>query len=342
MRFSFCGDFKIIKDKLVESGMGKNQKPFLKIKFVVNTGTDSAFVEAFAAVQDELKATDRDGEKYTVPWDERFNPDMVSRSMYNFIVGGFDERQTFLSQYDQIQYLEKVLSDYEGRVVVTGKVNKSYYNGQWYDNYAIQNVYAASENDKPRLYIQGDVIYNKECVDTSTYAKDQILSVNGYIEQYIDKDHPKALVPQVFVFNASKVNKDDPNQAAALSFREACIIPKSKKWYKLRWEMVLKNGQEEVEWDESQLTDFQKAAYKTGMWKLDEFKPTKKIYGERITELRLVKPALRDEYLNGPIEFGGDQTVESLIYRPGQVITGKVKEEDIFGQDSSDIDDLFA
>lgn len=344
MRFSFCGNFQLIKDKpLMEEGIGKNKKPYVKLKFIVNTGSDYVFVDAFATEQEELHLTDRDGNKYDVPWADRFDSDMMSRSVHNFVVGGFGDRQTFLSQYDQIKHLGEVLADYKGKLIVTGRTNKSYYNGRWYDNYTIQNVYAAAESDKPRLYIQGDIIYNKDCVDVSTYERDQILSVNGYVEQYIDKDHPNALVPQVFIFNASKVNKDDPKQKAALEFREACLIPKSKtKWYKMRWEILLKNGQEEIEWDESQLTDFQKAAYKTGMWDLDDFKPTKKVYGERITELRLVRPVIRDDFLNGPLEFGDDESVEPLIYRPGQVITPeKTKELDIFGQDTSDLDDLF-
>lgn len=343
MRFSFCGVLLPIKDKsLVEQGVGKNGIPFMKIKFIVGAGSDRAFVEAFATTQESIKAVDRDGNKFDIPWEERFNAEMVNRATRKYVVNGFGERQAFLSQYDQIAYLETVLENYKGKLIVTGQMNKSYYNGRWYDNYAIQNIYAAGDEDKQRFYLQGDLIYNKDSVDTSVYAKDRIISVNAYIEQYIDKDHPNALVPQTFIFNASKVDMNNEAQVAALEFRELCLMPKTRKWLKLRWEMLLKNGQEEMEWDESQLTDFQRAAYKTGLWSLDDFKPTKKIYGERITEFRLFRPVLKDAFLNGAVEFGDDDIVESLIYRPGQVIVPtKTKELDIFGQDSSDLDDLF-
>lgn len=342
--FTFCGKPALMKDRpLVEHGTGKNGKPYVKMKFVVQKGSDRAIVEAFAAQQDELRLTDRDRNRFEVPWDERFNEEMVQKANMTYVVGGFGDRKTYLSQYDQILELEKLLDGYNGNIIVTGRVDKSYYNGRWYENYSIRNVYAAAATDIPRLYLRGELILGKGSVDSSTYKDDKTLQVSGYIEQYIDKDHPAALLSQNFTLNASRIDTSDPKQAKALQMRLNALSVKDAKWYKMNWEMVLKNGQEEMEWDETQLTDLQKEAYECGLLSLEDMKPTKRIYGERITEFRLVRPLLKDEYAYGPLEYGDSAFVESMVYHPGQVVqAAETKEDDIFGSDLSSVDDLFA
>lgn len=342
MRFSFCGNFGLIKDKpLVEEGTSRNGKPYAKIKFGVNSGSDRAYVEAFAGVQDEIKITDRQGNKLDIAWEDRLNPDIVSNSTRVYVCN-FGERKTFLSQYDQISYLSTVLAWYKGKIIVTGYMNKSYYEGKWYDNYTIQNVYAANDADKPRLLVSGNIIFNRDSLDNSAYKSSGIMTVTGYTEQYMDKDHPNALVPQTCVLNISKLNREDPAQDKAVKLRETFLIPKSKGWTHSSWEFILKNGQEEIEFDESQLTDLQKLALETGQYTLDDFKPTKRIYGEKITQLRMYRPMLRDEFVGGPVPYGDDATVEALIYRPGVVKSVETVDDGILGLGSSDVDDLFA
>ena len=341
MRFSFCGEWGQLKDKpLIEEGASKNGMPYVKLKFSVRSGSDRVVVEAFASKQDVLHITDRQQNKLDVAWEDRFDEEIIRNASRTYTCN-LGERKTFLSQYDQIRYLAEKLPEFKGRIIVTGRLNKSYYNGNWYDNYQIQNVYAAEEGNRSRLYMQGEIIFNRDSVDTSVYKKDGILTLNGYIEQYMDKDHPNALIPQTFVLNVSRLNPEDEKQKYAIGLRELYLKPLSKGWTKTNWEMVQKNGQEEIEWDPTQLTEAQQMALKSGEYTLDDFKPTKRIYGERINQIRLYRPILRDEYTAGPIAFGDDATVEALIYRPGQVIQ-TVAEDDVLGIGASDVDDLFA
>lgn len=344
MRFSFCGEWNTLKDKpLVETGTSaKTGQPWVKIKFTVKSGPDRVIVEAFAGKQDPLRVITREGTRIEVPWAERENQDILNSAMNHYIVNLTGDRKVFLSQYDQIQYLAEALPELKGRVIVTGRVDLSYYNGQWYTRYSIQNVYKAEEGNLPRLFLSGDIIFNKDSIDKSAYQRDKILTVNGLIPQYIDKDHPNALVPQTFVMNISRLDPTNEKHAAAIKLREGYLNPKSKGWVKSYWEMTLKNGQEEVPWDESQLTELQKLALASGEYTLEDCKPSKKVYGERISQIRLYRPKINDEYSGGPLEFADDATVEALIYRPSQVMEVKtVRDEGVLGLDPSDADDLF-
>ncbi len=49
--------------------------------------------------------------------------------------------------------------------------------------------------------------------------------VNGYIEQYMDKEHPRALVSQTFVLNTSRLDRSNPEHLRAIQFREHYLEP---------------------------------------------------------------------------------------------------------------------
>ena len=75
---------------------------------------------------------------------------------------------------------------------------------------------------------------------------------------------------------------------------------------------------------------------------MEDCKPSKKVYGERVSQIRLYRPKIKDEYSGSALEFADDATVEALIYRPSQVMEVKtVRDEGVLGLDPSDADDLF-
>jgi hypothetical protein len=108
----------------------------------------------------------------------------------------------------------------------------------------------------------------------------------------------------------------------------------------MKWTYTLKNGQEQIEFDESQLTPMQKRALRTGDGTLESMRPTSRIYGERISELRLYAPTLRDEFRDGPIDFGDTNEVEDLIYKPSVQLDVSAFDEATI-QLGSGTDDLF-
>ena len=293
MQIQFCGEFTALKGKpLMEEGVDPNGRPYRKIQFGVQAGYSCAFVEAYASAA---------------------GTDKRSASARSYVCD-LDGRRTFDNQYDQIGYLAEALPG-TGRIVVTGKLKKSYHGGRWYDNYQIRNVYAATEADKTRLLLAGGIIFNRDSIDDSHYEQDGILMVNGYIEQYMDKEHPRALVSQTFVLNTSRLDRSNPEHLSAIQFREHYLEPIPAGWTKSSWEISLRRRREELPFDVSQLTPVQRMAFESGEYTLDDLKPTKKgsIWA---TQMLLFRPIVKDEYVSGPVFYGDDAAVEPMIYHP--------------------------
>ena len=82
------------------------------------------------------------------------------------------------------------------------------------------------------------------------------------------------------------------------------------KMYHLLWEGRLVNGAEEVEFDESQLTDQQKRQIEFGVRTLDDFRPKGNIYGSVIKEVRLFEPILQSGFENGILTC--DETIDEF------------------------------
>ena len=90
------------------------------------------------------------------------------------------------------------------------------------------------------------------------------------------------------------------------------------------WDVVLVNGAEEVEFDESQLTDAQREQLELGIRKLEDFKPNGSIYGERVIQYRLFEPQLKK--ISDDIDFSEgfldvdltDKEFEAQIFVPAK------------------------
>ena len=340
MRFRFIGDFISSSRKpLVEEKTVKGN-PALSLNFGVRNGNDTAFVEAFGSKQDTI-AVYKNRERTEISWEERKDPDVIKDISLKYIIN-MGTREEFVSQYDQIERLREILTDYSGRICVTGDVRRRFYNGKWYDSYSVRNVYLPKEDEKNGLNITAEIIFNKDSVDRTDYEKGKTLTVNGYTEQYIDKENPKALVPTTFTMSVSRLDSTNPKHALAIKVREMLLFVKGKDYYKMGWECVLKNGAEEVEFSEADLTDIQKMLIEAGECTLEDCRPTGQIFGERKTELRLKKPMARAPYDNGNVEYGTEDEVEDMIYHPPVSIASSSSVEDDLLNAVEDVNDLFA
>ena len=85
----------------------------------------------------------------------------------------------------------------------------------------------------------------------------------------------------------------------------------------MMWEGRVVNGAEEKPFDESCLTPFPLRSIKAGNAPLNDFRPRGSIYGNRIQELRLMRPMPRDDFKDGPIDLGlKNSEFVDLIYTP--------------------------
>ena len=337
-RFSFCGTPVIPKQKAdtkrpfckeitKKDEKTKETKKMLSMTFgIKETDMNMAFVEAFDSQQKVIKTMDTENEKLDVDWDDRFDEDIISKvaSYRKYIVDLGDDhggRQEFITAYDMIEHLREYLPDYNGRVVVTGQFTRDWYakKKMYFSKFRVQNVFAAPEERKNRLLLTMDLFYNKASLDDSDFDENKKMTLDCYIEQYINKDEGRKYVPIQVVFSGAKYDLENEKHKKLFDYKMKYIKVKNKNMVHIPWEIVLLRGAEEAEFDESMLTDSQREQVELGIKTVDDFRPKGNVYGDRIDEFRLFEPKLEGDYADGVLEC--DDTAdefEEKIYVPAQ------------------------
>lgn len=320
-RFSFCGTPVIPKQKAdtkrpfckeisKKDEKTKETKKMLSMTFgIKETDMNMAFVEAFDSQQKVIKTMDVDNEKMDVDWDDRFDEDIIEKvaNYRKYIVDLGDEhggRQEFITAYDMIEHLREHLPNYDGRVVVTGQFTRDWYAKKktYFSKFRIQNVFAAPEERKNRLLLTMDLFYNKSSLDDSDFDENKKMTLDCYIEQYINKDEGRKYVPIQVVFSGAKYDLENEKHKKLFDYKMKYIKVKNKNMVHIPWEIVLIRGAEEAEFDESMLTDSQREQVELGIKSVDDFRPKGNIYGDRIDEFRLFEPKLEGDYADGVLE----------------------------------------
>ena len=276
---------------------------------IKETDMNMAFVEAFDSQQKVIKTMDVDNEKMDVDWDDRFDEDIIEKvaNYRKYIVDLGDEhggRQEFITAYDMIEHLREHLPNYDGRVVVTGQFTRDWYAKKktYFSKFRIQNVFAAPEERKNRLLLTMDLFYNKSSLDDSDFDENKKMTLDCYIEQYINKDEGRKYVPIQVVFSGAKYDLENEKHKKLFNYKMKYIKVKNKNMVHIPWEIVLLRGAEEAEFDESMLTDSQREQVELGIKSVDDFRPKGNIYGDRIDEFRLFEPKLEGDYADGVLE----------------------------------------
>ncbi|MGN8906401.1 hypothetical protein ACTND3_08780 [Bacillota bacterium HCP28S3_F12] len=360
-RFNFIGTVAFPKEDAKRPfyhEFTKGNRKMRSMNFGVRPDKNNiGFVEMFGSEQDVIKARDTDNNPVEIDWADRFDDDVLSTISYGSKVvidlGEGFEKQEFLSEFDAIGYLKENLKEDMPVMSFTGRFTKQFYEGKIYDKYQLQSVRVLKPDSngrtkKPRLYVDIDLVYNKDCVDTSDWKEKRILYIDGYTPTYIDKETGTKYVPQRLILNASKVDPGNEEQMKKLNYRLSFIKNVGKKMVKLGWETALLNGAEEVEFDESMLTDTQKTAIGCGFKTLDDFRPRGQIFGNRITEFRMFCPKITvSDYANGFVDLDEnfDTWTEENVYVPPKEETlddvMESKEEPKNIADEIDENDLF-
>ena len=354
-RFSFVGTPVIPKQKsdtkrpfckegeYVDKQTKKKRKTLSMTFGVKETDSNMAFVEAFDSVQSTIKTMDADNEKMDVDWDGRFDEEIVDKvaSYRKYIVDLGEEcggRQEFITVYDMIQHLQEYLPQYDGRVVVTGQFTRDWYakKKMYFSKFRIQNVFAAPEERKSRLLITADLFYNKSSLDDSDYAENKKMTLDCYIEQYINKDEGRKFVPIQCVFSGAKYDPENEKHKKLLANKmsylnvakmkvqndqDEIVTVKGDEYVHIPWEIVLLRGAEEVDFDESMLTERQREQVELGIRTVDDFRPKGNVFGDRVDEFRLKDVIISsDDFKDGYCRFADDKgdEFEEKIYQPPQ------------------------
>lgn len=369
-RFTFIGDLVISKDEarpLVKKMKGGNDKnlDMMALNFGIKAGNSVGYVEMFGMKTDKIFTMSSDNEKLEVEWENRNDPDTAKNiaSYKKHFIQLEDEVKEFITEFDTIEYLENILKKIDKPVKIVGTVEKEPYvnksgNKIIKNKYVVQNIYLARENEKPRLQIDMDLFFTKDSVDKSDFKKERIITVDGFIRQYvrntkqvneaIGEAGKEMFIPQQVVLSGAKLDFENEKDIKRWKIREKYLtVDNSKKLYHLTWRCLMISGAEEIEFDESQLTSAQLELVEAGLAKVEDFKPREAIMGERKNEIRLNTPLLTGDFENGIIEADftldelEDETMKFIEPEHLEDILKEEAEEDDKDEIPFDIDDAF-
>lgn len=283
-----------------------------RINFLIKPAkNDGQFVSLTGAKpknesKNPIMAFDESFNKFFIPWANRFDEDQINKvayiRRYTTNVGG--ETVAFIHPYDFIEYLTENLKAGQ-RLNVTGTVNFRRYQDKITEEYQIQKVWVAKDEDKNGTFINLDLFYNKDSVDDSRMKDESILDIRAYITQYFDKAIGNKYIPISLVLDGSKINFADSKKKAIWDNRVNHLTA-GDNFVQLGWRIKVFTGAEEVDFNESMLTDAQKEEIELGLATIDDFRPAGNMFGKNKTEFKLVSPNLRYKYKDGAIDTSMD------------------------------------
>ena len=359
-KFRFVGKIGLnaLDSKIPYKREGKTDKggDYVSFNCIVSSDKNNrAFCEIFGATQDEIRTFDTNGDQTTVSWNSRFDEDVIKNVAYGrlYTIKMNGERNQFISPYDFTKFLIQHAEEIKDKIfIVTGDLVPNEYKGKISQRYQIRAMYELEQDEKLALNVDLDYTWIADSIDLGDWASKKIININGYINENINKTVKKKYVLQPVILDASKIDFTNAKHVLALNMKlkqigleyadgEIKSHIKKSEVCKLPFKCRYINGAEEVEFDEKQLTDNQRAMVECGLMSLDDFKPKGRIYGERITIYKVYSFDLRDDYANGRVIVkdvtANDMT--GMIYTPGgdnaPEPVSKVNEGGV------DLDDLF-
>lgn len=363
-RFSFCGKVSVSrKAPMVKRDTLKTSEK-ISINFGIKAGTNMGYVKLEGFKNDVIKTLDPNMKSIEVDWADRFDEDVIKNvsSIKKFTVN-LGERKEFITEWDMIEYLESALTGYEDDIVVTGQFvlrpGTGKYSDQVYREFQIQNVYMPSEKDTPHLTMNLDLYYDKDSMDKSSLKDDGKIFMHCYTPMYSKADNARKMFLIDTVFNTAVFDMSKPKHKAIYDYKMRYLETKSRNPVHMNWQIAVVNGAEEVEFTMDSLTEQQKEQVELGISKMEDFKPRGNIFGERVNELRLVKPILTGEFEECKAAADSEYTArefEDEIYAPASdesvddMVSGSSKSKtkaktapavEAPAEDEEDIDSMF-
>lgn len=233
-----------------------------------------------------------------------------------------NNRISFVHMKDAITFLNTALPLLKDKKLrINGDVKSNFYNGKNSLQYIPNYIEIVPDDTEEQLEAYIDFFFDKDSLDDDKNLKKLI--VNGYIGEKVKKIDK--LYPLTVVVDYNKIDETNDIHKALLDVMKGYFdITDKKQVHKMGLELNVINGAEKVEFDKSMLTDKQKTAIAVGLNKLDDFKPKGNVYGDRISELRVVKGDL-SAYPNGAIEVFPVKDLEDYLYQDDS----DVKVEDV-------------
>lgn len=270
-----------------------------KINFgVKDTSGSVEWVEMFGGhnLKGETKIYTIDSKKYKkmeIKWEDRMNPNKIAE-VADFVrirVSLEEEEKEFIAEEDAIKYLKTVLPKVgDQKVYIYGNWNWQEYKGNIYKKFNMKQIRLKKQGDKDGLYGKVNIFFEKDSIDEDRLSE-QIIDINGFIQDYDRSTKKNVFLPQSFVINGSKLNfEEDLHKRKFNWMRDSFKV--SNGWYQNQWNVKFFNGSDDVEVTMEDLTDKQREQVELGIKTFEEIKNSMggnfKDYSK--SEIRLLKP----------------------------------------------------
>ena len=224
------------------------------------------------------------------------------------------------------------------KVVVEGRVNVNYYNGKSRLEYVPSRIEIARPEEKSELTIDAKLFFMDGCVNDDEENK------RATIVAYLGQRYKKAdkIFPVSLILDYSKLDLENSLHAQMLDFlMKSFEVEDEENVMNMRFQLKVINSREEKEFDENCLTDQQKTMIALGMATIDDFKPRGNVFGDRIQEIRVIKPLLIDDYANGAlIGFPLENLANYIVNEKDD--ESDIKQEDVKKEETDPVNqDLF-
>lgn len=371
MRFNATGSlvFNSLESKLPwkREGKTKNGDKYMSVNIAIaSTKANRMMAELFGMMSDEIRTMDTDNEKISIDWSDRNDPDVISKvANYKKHVIALDDdtRKEFIADYDFVKFIEEHIDELkDGKYTVTGTSSLNEYQGKLSQRFQIQNIYRVDDDAKNQLKVTMDFYWTPEGFDFSDWKDEKKIRISGYTTAYVAAEKKNMYVAQDVVFDASKIDFENEKHVALLTYKlkqmgiglednKPVSNLKKNKVYKLQIICSYFNGAQEVEIDESMLSENQRMAISLGLKELKDFADGN-VYGDRIVEYRVIDFNLKGDYEDGCVlQDIKVSELEEEVYTPAKPETeeeiiekavekkNKKKNEDFMNKPESDDDD---
>lgn len=250
------------------------------------------------------------------------------------------KRKEFISEYDFTEFLNKVISSgkLDGKLFrVLGNIVHSEYNGKIYKKLVPQRVYLVDNSEEQVSNGQITVYYNKESLDTASYAATKKYYINGFVRDY--DGNRKENVPCPIQLTLDDSNEDEKRSKMVNIIKKQFEV-KDSSWKEFGVKVRLLDGAQKVEITEDMLTDFQKEMLELEAITMDEIRKEigGDVYGDKVQEMIIVNVAKGFTKGRKDTVFVDSDFVIKEVEKPEPKKEEKVTEDDDFGLD--DLDDL--
>lgn len=245
-----------------------------------------------------------------------------------------DDRHEFATQVDLVDFLHEELKKEEykdKKFRVSGEIEFSEYENKIYTRYNANRVYVVADDTEEKCEGHIEMYIDENCIDDETIDETNKMYLKGYIGQYDNKK--KGDIGFSNVVECEFDQKDSKKDRRINKIKENCECESDEYLYKIGVKVELFNKSEQVEFDESMLSEEELENLELGFTTMEELKAEHGV-GKGDFEKKMRFKGWTRGYNKGAIQSA--MTLEQLLSK------GETEKQQLQGIDDVDIDDIFA